>query len=40
MIAKFPKPPLDNEKLRRQVRFDEKVNRACDNGENNDDHKI
>ena len=39
-IAKCPKPPKDNEKRRKQVRFNEKVNRACDNGENNYDHKI
>ena len=31
MIAKFPKPSKDNEKRRRQ---------ACENGKNNDDHKI
>ena len=40
IIAKFPKPPKDNEKRQNQVRFHEKGNRACDNGENNDDHKI
>ena len=40
MIAKCPKPPKDNEKRRRQLRFNEKVNRACDNGKNNNDHKI
>ena len=40
MIAKCPKPPKDNEKRLRQVRFNEKGNRACDNGKNNDDHKI
>ena len=40
MIAKFPKPPKDNEKRRKQVRFNDKGNRACDNGEDNDDHKI
>ena len=40
MIAKCPKPPKDNEKRRRQVRFNEKGNRACYNGENKDDHKI
>ena len=40
MIAKFPNPPKDNEKRWRQVRFNEKGNRACDNGKNNDDHKI
>ena len=33
IIAKFPKPPKDNEKRQKQVRFNEKVNRAYDNGE-------
>ena len=40
MIAKFPKPPKENEKRRNQVSFNEIGNRACDNGENNYDHKI
>ena len=40
MIAKCPKPPKDNEKRQRQVSFNEKGNRACNNGENNDEHKI
>ena len=40
MIAKCPKPPKDNEKRLKQLRFNEKGNRACNNGENNDDHKI
>ena len=40
MITKCPKPPKDNEKRRRKVCFNEKGNHACDNGENNDDHKI
>ena len=40
MIAKCFKPPKDNEKRRRQIRFNEKGNCARDNGENNDDHKI
>ena len=40
MIAKCPNPPKDNEKRRRQVRFNKKCNPACDNGKNNDDHKI
>ena len=40
MIAKFPKPPKDNEKRRKQVRFNEKGNPACDNGENNSDQRI
>ena len=40
MIAKCPYPPKDNKKRRKQVRFNEKGNRACDNGKDNDDHKI
>ena len=40
MIAKCPKPTKDNEKRRNKVRFNEKDNRACDNGKNDDDHKI
>ena len=40
MIPKCPKPPKDNKKRRKQVCFNEKGNRACDNGKNNDDHKI
>ena len=40
LIAKFPNPPTDNEKRRKQVRFNEKGNRARDNGKNNNDHKI
>ena len=40
MIAKCPKPPKDNKKRREQVRFNEEGNRACDNGEDNDDHKM
>ena len=40
MIAKCPNPPKDNKKWQKQVRFNEKVNRACDNGKNNYDHKI
>ena len=39
-IAKCPKPPKDNEKRRKQVRFNEKGNISRDNGKNNDDHKI
>ena len=39
-IAKIPKPPKDNEKRRKQVRFNEKGNHACDNGKNNSDQKI
>ena len=40
MIAKCPKPPKDDEKRRKSVCFNEKVNRACDNGEDDNDHKI
>ena len=40
LIAKCPKPPKYNEKRRKQVRFNEKGNRACENGKNDDDHKI
>ena len=40
MIAKCPKPPKDNEKQRKQVCFNEKGNRACENGEDKDEHKI
>ena len=40
MIEKCPKTPKDNEKRRKQVRFNEKGNPACDNREDNDDHKI
>ena len=40
MITKYSKPLKDNEKRRRQVRFNEKGNRACNNGKNKDDNKI
>ena len=40
MIKKFPKSQKDNDEWRRQVRFNEKGNCACDNGENDNDHKI
>ena len=40
MIEKCPKPPKYNEKRRKQVRLNEKGNRACNNGEDNDDHNI
>ena len=39
MIAKRPKPPKDNEKRRKQVRFNEKYNCAYDK-KNNSDQKI
>ena len=35
-----PNPPKDNEECLNQVCFNEKVNLACKNGENNDDQKI
>ena len=40
MIAKCPKPPKDNEKRCKQVGFNEKVNCACDNVEDDNDHKV
>ena len=40
MIAKCPKPPKDNEKRNNSERFIEKGNRACDNGKDDNDHKI
>ena len=40
LIAKCPKPPKDNEKWRKKVCFNEKGNRACDNGKNNSYQKI
>ena len=40
MISKCPKPPKDNEKRRKQVRFNEKGNRAYDNGKDENDNKI
>ena len=40
LIAKFPKPPKDNEKRKKQVHSNEKGNRTCNNGENNSDQKI
>ena len=40
MIKKCPKLPKDNEKWQKQVHFNEKGNRACDNGKDNNDHKI
>ena len=40
MIAKFPKPPKENEKRRNKVLLNVKGNCACNNGENNSDQKI
>ena len=40
LLEKCMKPPKDDEKQRKQVLFNEKGNRACDNGKNNSDQKI
>ena len=40
MIAKCTNPPKDNEKRRKQVNFNENINPACNNGEDDNDHKI
>ena len=40
MIAKPPNPPKDNDKRRKQVRFNGKSNGACYNGEDDNYHKI
>ena len=40
LIEKCPKPPKENEKRRKQVCFNEKVNRACDNSKNNSNQNI
>ena len=40
LIEKCPKPPKENEKRLKQVRFNEKGNCALDNGKNNTDQKI
>ena len=40
MITKCPNPTKDNQKRRKSVRFNEKGNCACDNGEDDNDHKI
>ena len=40
MIVKCPKPTKYNEKRRKQVGLNKKGNRACDNGKNNNDHKM
>ena len=40
MIIKCPKPPKDNEKQRKQVCFNEKGNRACNNDKKNSDQNI
>ena len=40
MIAKCPKPPKDNKKRRKSVRFNERGNHSCDNDKDDNDHKI
>ena len=40
LIAECLKPPKNNKKWRRQVHFNEKVNRARDNSKNNSDQNI
>ena len=40
LIAKCPNPPKGSEKRRNQLRFNEKGNRAYDNGKDNSDQKI
>ena len=40
MIAKFPKPPKDSEKRRKCDKSKENVNRACDNGDDDNDLKV
>ena len=44
LIAKCLKPPKDNKKRKKKVRFSERVNRAsqkeCDNGKNKNYQKI
>ena len=40
LIVKCPKPPKDNQKRQKQVHFNEKGNRARDNGKINSDQNI
>ena len=40
LIEKCPKPPKDNYKWRKQLRFNEEGNRACETRNNNSDQKI
>ena len=40
MVTKCPKPPKDNEKWQRKLRFNETSSCACDNCKNNSDQKI
>ena len=40
LLTKCPKPPKENEKRRKQVRFNDKGNRACGNSKNNNGQNI
>ena len=40
LLAKCPKLQKDNEKRQKQLHFNDKCNRVCDNGENNSDQNI
>ena len=40
LIAKFPKPPKDNEKNQKKAILNEKGNLECNNGDNNSDQNI
>ena len=40
LTAKFPNPPKENEKRRKQVRFNKKGNWKCNNSENKNDQNI
>ena len=40
LIEIFPKPPKENEKRRKQLYFNEKVNRACKNSKNKSNQKM
>ena len=40
MIAKCPKPPKDSEKRLKSEKSKEKGNRACDNSNDDDEHKV
>ena len=40
MIAKCPKPPKDSEKRRKSEKSKEKGDRACDNSDDDNDHKV
>ena len=40
LIAKCPKPPKDSEKRRKSEKPKEKVNRACDNSDDDNDLKV